>query len=73
MTLDAVTSWTDEGVERGRTYYYTVVPINSVGEGEPYAAFEVKVQAEEHSSPGFGAMALITVILLMLPFLKRRR
>jgi fibronectin type 3 domain-containing protein len=68
-TLGAVTAWTDTAVERGSTYYYTVAAVNTVGQGEAFAAYEVKVPKEKEDSPGLGfagtAMAIIVLALLM--------
>jgi titin len=74
-TLGAVTAWTDITVERGKTYYYTVAAINGVGQGEAFAASEVKVPKEKAKSPGFEAvgvgLALAIVSLLIVSRWKR--
>jgi len=74
-TLGAVTVWTDTAVERGSTYYYTVAAINAVGQGEAFAAYEVKVPKEQKEEPGFGAIgmgiALAAAVLVMAT--QRRR
>ena len=74
-TLGAVTVWTDAAVERGSTYYYTVAAVNSVGQGEAFAAYEVKVPKEKEDGPGFGAIgmgvALAAAVLVMAS--QRRR
>ena len=65
-TFGVVTMFTDEGLERGVTYYYSVCAVNEVGQGEPFAAFEVKVEKEKDDSPGLGAkMALAALGLAM--------
>jgi fibronectin type 3 domain-containing protein len=68
-----VTSYTDEGVKRGTTYYYSIAAKNLVGDGEPITAKEVKVpkKAEE---PGFEVLSATLALLIVLPisFWRRR-
>jgi len=76
-TLGAVTAWTDTAVERGTTYYYTVAAVNAVGQGEAFAAYEVKVskEKEKDEGPGFGAFAVgmaIAVTVLVMGSQRRR-
>jgi fibronectin type 3 domain-containing protein len=68
----SVTTYTDEGLKRGTTYYYSVVAKNAVGEGEPIAAKEVKVQKKEEG-PGFEIVVLMASILIIAPIVNRRR
>ncbi len=72
-TLGLVKTWTDEDVVRGNTYYYSVAPINDVGEGEAFAAYPVKVPKEKEDSPGFEALVICLALLLVIPIIARRR
>ena len=42
-----VTSFLDEEVEIGKTYYYTIKAVNAVGQGDSVVPVQVKVQKEE--------------------------
>jgi len=55
-----VLTYTDKGVERGRTYYYSVVARSDAGEGEP--ATPVKLTVGEGMDP----MVLVVVILVIV-------
>ena len=68
-----VTSWTDEGLEKGSTYYYSGFAKNEVGDGEPIAVKEVKVpKPKKDNSPGF-EIALVALAFLLAVMLVRRR
>jgi titin len=71
-SLDPSTSWTDEDVKRGTTYYYLITAVNWVGQGEP-SEIEVKVPKEKDEGPGFGMMATITATLAALGLLEKGR
>ena len=71
-TLGTVTTWTDEDVKRGKTYYYTVAALNDAGEGEPFAAYEVKVPKEKADGPGFEVVLVAMALLLVIPVARRR-
>jgi hypothetical protein len=71
-----VTSWTDEGLERGTTYFYSVFAKNEVGNGDTIDAEGVTVpKPKKEDGPGFGAMAAIVtmVIIIMLDNGRRTR
>jgi hypothetical protein len=65
--LDIVTSWTDTGLERGETYYYSVYARNAVGDGDPITAIEVKIKSKEEDQPGFMATILLTAMIIAVP------
>ena len=68
-----VTSWTDDGLEKGTTYYYSVVAKNDVGDSEPVASEEAKVPKDKkEDSPGFGVVAVAMALLLVIPIARRR-
>ena len=72
-TLGPVFTWTDEDVERGTTYHYSVAAINDVGEGEPFFAREVKVPKEKKDEgPGFEVIAVLAALLVLVPIVRRR-
>ena len=71
-TLGPVFTWTDEDVERGTTYYYSVAAINDVGEGEPFFAREVKVPKKKDEGPGFEVFVVIAAMILVIPMMRRR-
>jgi titin len=71
-TLGMVTTWTDEDVERGKTYYYSVAALNVAGEGEAFAAYEVKVPPQKKDSPGFEVVLVGLALLLVVPIARRR-
>jgi len=72
--LGLVTSHTDTSAKRGTTYYYTVVAKNAVGQGEPFAAQEVKVPKAAKKSPGLEApAALLAIAAVTLACIARRR
>jgi fibronectin type 3 domain-containing protein len=64
--LGTVTSHTDATAKRGTTYYYTVVAKNAVGQGEPFAAQEVKVPKAAKKSPGLEAPAALLALAATL-------
>jgi hypothetical protein len=69
-------NWTDGVVEQGKTYWYTVVPRNAVGDGDPATAREVVVpkdEKERDESPGMGAVAALVAITVALLSLGRGR
>jgi titin len=69
-----VTSWTDEDVKRGGTYYYSVSAVNDVGEGEPITPRGVKVpRQEEGDTPGMGALVALGALLTFTALSKRKR
>jgi len=74
-TLGTVTAWTDTAVERGSTYYYTVSAVNAVGQGEAFAAYEVKVPKEKEDGPGFSAVGMgvaLAAAVLVIATQRRR-
>jgi hypothetical protein len=67
------TTWSEDGLERGTTYYYSVAAKNDVGEGEAILARGVKVPPETDESPGFEVLAVVTAMMLVIPMIRRRR
>ncbi len=67
-----ITTWSEDGLERGTTYYYSVAARNDVGEGEPILAREVKVPKEKDESPGFEVVAVLATLLIIVPIIMRR-
>jgi predicted RNA-binding protein with TRAM domain len=66
------TTWSEEGLERGTTYFYSVAAKNDVGEGEPILAREVKVPRKADESPGFEVLVVVTAMMLVIPMIRRR-
>ena len=62
-TLGTVTSWTDTTAEPGKTYYYSVAPLNAVGRGADFAPVEVKVPKKGGDGPGPGTVAVAIAML----------
>ena len=62
--IGPVTTYVDSAVEEGRTYYYKVVALSDVGEGDPMAAaLEVPVKEKgKEGGPGFGAVAVMSAM-----------
>jgi hypothetical protein len=72
--LGVVLMYTDEGLPRGKTYYYSVAALNDVGQGEPFDPYEVKVKKKKSESPGFPAtLVLLAIASISLVALRRRR
>ncbi len=59
------TTYTDEAVKGGTTYFYSVVPVNEVGEGGQVQAREVRVPGTEEESPGFHVLLAVTALILI--------
>jgi hypothetical protein len=69
-----VLAYVDGNVSYGKTYYYSVAAVNLVGQGEAFAAYEMKVPKKKDDSPGAGAVAaLLAVALVALVEVGRRR
>jgi titin len=68
-----VTTWSEDGLERGTTYYYSVAAKNDVDEGEPILAREVKVPKKAEEGPGFEVIAVLATLLIIVPIIRRRR
>jgi PGF-CTERM protein len=71
--LGVVTSWTDEGLKRGATYYYTVVSINNQGPGEAIDEVEVKVPKKAEDSPGLGPVVALAAMVMVGLVVRRKR
>ncbi len=76
--LGSILTYTDKGLERGKTYYYGIIAVNAVGQGEPTAAAKAKVsEAEEDAGVSMVPIALailaVVVIVLLALLLARRR
>ena len=72
--LGLVTSYTDSGLARGRTFYYSVAAKNAIGQGEPFAAVEVKVPKKPSDGPGFDtALALVAIAAVLVIMTRSRR
>jgi fibronectin type 3 domain-containing protein len=68
-------NYTDTTVEKGRTYYYSVVAVSDVGQGEPTSVLEGKVKkAEDGPGPGSGAAiaAMVAVAGMLLTWSQRK-
>ncbi len=72
-TLGVVTSYTDEGVTAGTTYYYIVHASSDVGDGVRAQAVEVKVPKKPSDGPGFDAAVAVLAVVAMLIFITSRR
>lgn len=72
-TLGPVLTWTDEDVERGQTYFYSVAAVNEAGEGEPFFAREVKVPKPKEESPGLTLLLTVTSLFVVGCILLRPR
>jgi fibronectin type 3 domain-containing protein len=72
-----VTTYTDDGIDEGKTYYYSIAAINDVGQGEPYATWKLDVpEAEEEGMsvlPIALAIIAVVVIVLVAVLLTRKR
>ena len=68
----AVTTWSEDGLERGTTYFYSVAAKNDVGEGEPILAREVKVEKKKDEGPGFEALFVLVALMVVIPIVRRR-
>jgi hypothetical protein len=68
-----ITTWSEDGLERGTTYYYSVSAKNEVGEGEPILAREVKVPKEKEEGPGFGTGLMVIASLIVLVWTRIER
>jgi hypothetical protein len=73
--LGPVESWTDEDTKRGKAYFYSIVAINDIGEGQPCASYRVKVPPKESEGPGPGAIATLVALatIVVLASVRRRR
>ncbi len=69
----ATTNFTDDDVKPGKTYWYTVVAKNDLGDGEPVAAFKVKVPKEEESPALGGAFVLLAMLVGVAALMMRRK
>jgi fibronectin type 3 domain-containing protein len=72
--IGVLLTFSDTTAKRGSTYYYTVVARNAVGQGEPFAAVEVKVPKKPSDGPGFdAAVALAAVAAVAMVALNSQR
>jgi len=60
--LGLVTTFKDIDLARGKTFYYSVAARNAVGQGEPFAAIEVKVPKKPSEGPGFDAAVVLAAL-----------
>jgi len=73
VDLDPVTTYTDEGVEEGKTYKYRVIARSSSGDGQPTEVLDVKIKRSDEN-PGFGtAVSLFALFIMVAMVLERRR
>ena len=68
----SVTTWSEDGLDRGTTYYYSVAAKNDMGEGDPIMAREVKVSKEKDEGPGFDIIAVLATMMIIVPIARRR-
>jgi fibronectin type 3 domain-containing protein len=59
------TSYLDEDVEAGKTYYYTVVAVNAVGQGDPADTVQVKVQKTETDEDEFPTLLMVGIVIVL--------
>ncbi len=64
--VGVVLTYTDEDLERGRTYYYSVRAVNDVGQGDAFDPQSVKVEKEEGDDGGFPIAILIAVAAIIV-------
>jgi fibronectin type 3 domain-containing protein len=73
--LGVLVSFTDEGLKRGTTYYYSICAKNEVGQGERSQVHEVEVKQKEETSsmigPGLIVAAVLAIILIIAAVLAR--
>ncbi len=70
----SVTTWSEGGLERGTTYYYSVYAKNAVGNGDPIAVREMLVpEPKKDDSPGLEVIAVLVAFILIVPVARRRR
>jgi len=60
-----VLTYTDKGVERGRTYYYSVVARSDAGDSDPAPPVRLKVK-EQWDPMGLVVVVLIVLVLVLL-------
>jgi len=68
------TTFTDEDVERGESYWYVVVAVNDVGEGELHYPEKVMIPIEvKEGSPTLGGVFVLLAMLVGVAFIMMRR
>ncbi len=72
--VDGVQTYTDTTIEKGKTYYYTVMADSVSGLGDRTATIKATLKTEE-DGPGFGVIStvIIFVIIAMLMNAMKRR
>jgi predicted RNA-binding protein with TRAM domain len=60
-----VTSYVDEDVEAGKTYYYTVKAVNDVGQGDPVDPVQVKVDKVDVDEGGFPWVYILIAVVVV--------
>jgi predicted phage tail protein len=60
------TSYLDEDVEAGKTYYYTVLAVNAVGQGDPADTVQVKVQKAETDEDEFPTLLMVGIVVVLV-------
>jgi titin len=60
-----VTSYVDEDVEPGKTYYYTVKAVNDVGQGDPVDPVQVKVDKVDVDEGGFPWVYILIAVVVV--------
>ena len=59
-------SYTDEGLKRGTTYFYSVVARNGVGEGHQSEVIEIHLKERKEDTPTIGVSSILLAIALMV-------
>jgi len=75
VDVEGATDYIDDTVRTGKKYYYSVVVVNAVGDGEPTDVVEIKLRKDEES-PGISVplalLGIISMVLVMRRFERSR-
>ncbi len=59
------TSYLDEDVKEGKTYHYTVLAVNGVGQGDPADTVQVKIQKTEVDEDEFPTLLMVGIVVVL--------